>query len=118
MQQARAWNDFRQNMPYGCDYDPATQSLQFFNRDYTYVGAGHGVWRDVPDACVGADGKTRRKYFYGDGSKPLQSADDMAAYLDKLGEFAGWSELENDKGHLARSTEYYLQQAGQYSIGM
>lgn len=105
----RKWDDFRLNMPYGCDYDPETKTLQFFNREYTYVGGNGSVWRDVPKSCS-ENGVARREYFYGDGSKPLESDQNMESYRTRLGKFLDWTELENDKGFAVKSAAYYLEQ--------
>ena len=111
------WGEFRRDMPYGCIIDPKTKTLQFFNRDYSYVTAAQGVWRETPDSLV-KDGKfIGQEFFYGDGTKPLLNQACMDKYREELGKFLGWTELPNDKGYPTRSPEYYLDQIDEYTVG-
>ena len=110
-----SWNDFRIMMPYGCDYDPATKSLQFFNRNYTYVGCKTNKWRETPESCL-ENGHYRRVYFYNDGSKPLQSEENMQSYLNALSKFKEWTELPNTDGFPISSVEIYESFLSQYSV--
>lgn len=103
------WSDFRINMPYGCDYDPQTNKLRFFNREYSFIGSAEPVDRH-------GLGLPKREYFYGDGTKPLHAQEYLDKYLEGLRKFDGWVEFENSLGKPSESTAFYLEKASGYKV--
>lgn len=68
--------------PYGAEFNRELKIIAFWNREYSYLGAPHGVWRNS------ARFLNETVYFYGRGLFDEQE------YFDKLAEFHDFTVVE------------------------
>lgn len=100
-----SWESFRLLMPYGYIRNEETKEIQLFNRNYSHVGCKTKAWRKVPKSWNG-----EQIFFYGDGSKPLQSEEMIDRYRAKLQELleSGYKVIEVDSTFPQHSIEEYI----------